>query len=223
MDFRSFYSIVQKDKRENGGYYPEKIKYILSSIGTGRRVLDVGCNDGYIGGLILKNNNDVHGVDFVKKNIVLAKKRRIKVKFFDISATHFPYQRNYFDAILLGDVIEHVFDTDALLKNCYDILKPGGFVLVTTPNVASLGRRTMLLFGISPFLEYSPNHPTNNLPSVGHIRYYTKDILYHQLRMNKYKAIEITGDKINLGFASSTVAAHYIPQLSVNLFCKAFK
>jgi 2-polyprenyl-3-methyl-5-hydroxy-6-metoxy-1,4-benzoquinol methylase len=223
MDYQSFYSTIQKDKREEGGYYPEKIKYILSSIGTCKRVLDVGCNDGYISGLILQNYNEVYGVDIVKNNIVVAKKRGVKAIFFDITKSKFPYQRNYFDVILLGDVIEHVFDTDMLLKNCYDILKPDGFVLLTTPNVASFGRRLMLLFGISPYLEYSPNQPTNDLPSVGHIRYYTRDTLFRQLTMNKYKAIEIIGDKINFGIASSSMIAYYIPQLAVNLMCKAYK
>jgi 2-polyprenyl-3-methyl-5-hydroxy-6-metoxy-1,4-benzoquinol methylase len=222
MNYQSFYSSIQKDKREKGGYYKEKINFILSSIGTGKRVLDVGCNDGFIGSLILKNHNEVHGVDFVVKNLILANKRGVKAKFFDITANRFPYKRNYFDVIFLGDVIEHVFDTDMLLQNCYDIIKPGGLLLLTTPNVASLGRRMMLLFGISPYLEYSPNHPTNNLPSVGHIRYYTKDILYRQLVMNKYKGIEIVGDKINLGIVSSPIIAQYIPQLAVNLMCRAY-
>jgi 2-polyprenyl-3-methyl-5-hydroxy-6-metoxy-1,4-benzoquinol methylase len=223
MNYQSFYSSIQKDKREKGGYYQEKIQYILYSIGTGKRVLDVGCNDGYIGGLILKNHNDVFGVDIVKKNIIAAKKRGVKAIFFDITRSSFPYQHNYFDVIFLGDVIEHVFDTDQLLRNCYDILKPGGFLLLTTPNVASIGRRLMLLFGISPFLEYSPNLPTNNLPSVGHIRYYTKDILYRQLVMNKYKGIEIVGDKINLGIVLTPMIARYIPQLAVNLMCRAYR
>ncbi|OGG11299.1 hypothetical protein A2Z00_02345 [Candidatus Gottesmanbacteria bacterium RBG_13_45_10] len=223
MDYQSFYLRVQKDKREKGGYYPEKITYILSSIGTGKRVLDVGCNDGYIGGLILRNHNDVYGVDIVKDNIKVAKRRSIKIKFFDITKDKFPYESDYFDVILLGDIIEHVFDTDMLLRNCYYILKPGGFLLLTTPNVASLGRRLMLLFGISPYLEYSPHHPTNNLPSVGHIRYYTKDVLYRQLAMNKYKDIKIIGDKINFGISSCSTIANYIPQFASNLMCKAYK
>jgi 2-polyprenyl-3-methyl-5-hydroxy-6-metoxy-1,4-benzoquinol methylase len=223
MNIQSFYSTVQKDKREKGGYYPEKIKYILSSIGTGKRVLDVGCNDGYIGGLILQNHNDVYGVDIVKDNLKEATKKGIKAIFFDITKRNFPYESNLFDVVLLGDVIEHVFDTDMILKNCYNILKPSGFLLLTTPNVASLGRRLMLLFGISPFLEYSPNHSTNNLPSVGHIRYYTKNILYRQLKMNNYKTIEIIGDKINFGITSNFMIARYIPQLAVNLMCKAYK
>jgi hypothetical protein len=40
MDSQSFYLTVQKDLRETGGYFPEKIKYILSTIGFGKRVLD---------------------------------------------------------------------------------------------------------------------------------------------------------------------------------------
>jgi 2-polyprenyl-3-methyl-5-hydroxy-6-metoxy-1,4-benzoquinol methylase len=171
----------------------------------------------------LTNQNDVYGVDIVKINLEKASKKGIKTKLFDITKGKFPYESNFFDVVLLGDVIEHVFDTDLLLKNCYDVLKPGGFLLLTTPNVASIGRRLMLLFGISPYLEYSPHHLTNDLPSVGHIRYYTRDILNKQLEANKYKSVQIIGDKIHLGIISIPFLAKYFPQLSVLLFCKAYK
>lgn len=46
-----------------------------------------------------------------------------------------------FDVVLLSHVIEHVHDPSALLQTCYTLLKPGGRLIVLTPNVASLGHR----------------------------------------------------------------------------------
>jgi 2-polyprenyl-3-methyl-5-hydroxy-6-metoxy-1,4-benzoquinol methylase len=222
MDYLSFYTAVQKDKREKE-IVPQKLHFILSSIGTGKRVLDVGCNDGYTASFIIKQQNEVYGVDIGKSDLMIAKKRGLKVKVCDITKGKLPYPKNYFDVVLLGDVIEHVFDTDMLLKNIYDVLKPGGFLLLTTPNVASIGRRLMLLFGHSPYLEYSPHHLTNDLPSVGHIRYYTKNILKNQLQINRYTRIQIIGDKINFGMLSLPSLGKSFPQFAPFLFAKAYK
>jgi 2-polyprenyl-3-methyl-5-hydroxy-6-metoxy-1,4-benzoquinol methylase len=220
MNFNKFYNYTPDD-RETGGYYPEKIHYILQSAGSGKKVLDVGCNDGYVTSLIKAQNNHVIGCDVSKKQIEKAKKNGIDARYHDITS-RWPSWMNDFDVIILGDVIEHVFDTDFLLDNCFQALRPGGKLIITTPNVASLGRRLMLLFGVSPYLEYSSNLSTNGLPSVGHIRYYTKQNLVRQLEYHKFQNISVTGDKINVSFFSCK-APKILSTLSVNLFCTCNK
>lgn len=222
MDIQGFYTLAQKDKREMGGYYPEKINFFLEFVGQGKRILDVGCNDGYIASLLLKQNNEVHGIDIVESNLKTAKKRGVLARYHNIEAKSFPYMEDYFDAVILGDVIEHVFDTDKLLRDCRRILKRDGLLLLTTPNVASIGRRLMLFMGVSPYLEYSIELNTNGLPSVGHMRYYTVDTLREQLIYNKFRSIRITGDKVNIGFYIPFVA-RFVPYLAVNLLCAAKK
>lgn len=49
------------------------------------------------------------------------------------------YPENSFDAITMNHVIEHVFDPVAILKECFRIIKPGGKVVVITPNTDSWG------------------------------------------------------------------------------------
>lgn len=172
----------------------DKIAFLVQSVGSNKKVLEVGCNDGYIGELLVKGGNDVFGIDFIKEKLLTAEKRGLKVKECDIEKEEFPYPENYFDVVVLGDVIEHIFDTDLLLEKCKKILKKGGKLIITTPNVASLGRRIMLLLGMNPFLEYSSKFPpVKGYPAVGHIRYYTLNTLRSQLTYHGFKDISIQG------------------------------
>ncbi|MDD5434847.1 MAG: class I SAM-dependent methyltransferase [Nitrospira sp.] len=51
------------------------------------------------------------------------------------------FKENSFDAIIANHVIEHVYEPDLLLSECYRILKPGGIMVVVTPNVDCFGHR----------------------------------------------------------------------------------
>lgn len=219
-----FYNQIQEDNRESGGYDKHKINFLIREIGNKKKILDVGCNDGFIGEIFLKRNNQVYGFDIVKKNLAKAGKKGIKVKYFKIGSGPFPYAPNFFDIVILGDVIEHIFDTDQLLRECKRVLKPKGKLLLSTPNVASFGRRFMLLFGTTPFLEHSLELTTNGLPSVGHIRYYTKDTLREQLEYNKFTVKIVEGNGIYLTpFLKSSVLGKLFSSLSPILMCVALK
>ena len=195
-----YYNSVQADEREKYGCIPIKNNFIIDLTGSGKKVLDVGCNDGDLGEQLLKNRNDVYGCDIVKKNLKIAKKKGLKVKFVDLEKNKLPYPPNTFDIVILADVIEHVFDTDFLIHNCFKVLKPGGKIIVTTPNLASLARRAMLLLGISPYVEYSLFLDCNGLPPVGHIRYFTIATLKKLLTANKYKITTVKADGLKLPF-----------------------
>jgi 2-polyprenyl-3-methyl-5-hydroxy-6-metoxy-1,4-benzoquinol methylase len=219
---QSFYETLPEEV-EKLGYNNDKIQFILDSVGTNLRVLEIGCNDGFIGSILLKNGNDVYGIDIVRREVIKAKKRGIKAKVVDIENQYLPYASNFFDVVLLTDVIEHVFDTDVLLAKIYKVLKPGGTLLVTTPNVASLGRRLMLLLGINPFLEYSACYIDYAPSPAGHIRYYTHSDLSHQLERNNFHNVITKGDRINFMLFSSIFAATLFPSFSINIHCRCIK
>lgn len=85
-------------------------------------------------------------------------------------------KQNSVDIVLLQDVIEHIFDPDRLVLNIKTILKEGGVIIVSTPNLSSLINRFALLFGFEPMsVEVSTKavfgRPGSNV--VGHIRNFT--------------------------------------------------
>ena len=208
-----FYNQSHLGQISTRGYYSEKIQFFLESLehlskNKNLKILDVACNDGQLTKLYTYYG-EVLGIDINKQSISKAKKHGLNcqcIDFFSLSKK----LNQKFDVVIAGDIIEHVFDTDAFLQKATQLLKPVGSLLLTTPNVASLGRRMMLLLGRNPYLEYSTTLPTIDI-NVGHIRYYTYSDLHSQLTNLKFNNISIFGDKINL---TSTVALpHYLSKI----------
>lgn len=200
MKTKEFYKMIQNDDREKCGCTLTKKDFIIEEIGSDKKVLDIGCNDGKLGEKLLENNNVVYGCDIVPEKLEIARKKGLITKLVDLEKEVLPYPRNSFDYVILADIIEHVFDTDRLIRDCYKVLKPKGKLIVTTPNIASLARRIMLLLGISPYVEYSLFLDCNGLPPVGHIRYFTISTLNKLLNSNGFNALEIGGDGLQLPF-----------------------
>jgi 2-polyprenyl-3-methyl-5-hydroxy-6-metoxy-1,4-benzoquinol methylase len=71
--------------------------------------------------------------------VEVARQKGLDVCTGDLFEQAFP--SDHFDAIYMSHLIEHVYDPFALLKECARILKPGGTLVVVTPNLASWGHR----------------------------------------------------------------------------------
>lgn len=221
MNQENFYQDYQ-DKTIQKLVYPEKLDFILSETGHNKKVLDIGCNDGFYGQRLMSNGNQAWGIDIVPEDLVKARAKGMTVKLANIEKEEIPFKVK-FDVVILGDVIEHVFDTDAIIDKIAKVLKKGGKFIITTPNVASIGRRLMLLLGKSPFLEHSVKMTTSGLPSVGHIRYYTVETLRQQLEIHHFSDVHIIGDKLNIGVFQSRTLGRRFPNLSIMLMCSAIK
>jgi len=83
---------------------------------------------------------------------------------------------NSVDLCLLQDVIEHIFDPDKLILQLKRVLKSGGVIILSTPNLSSIVNRFSLLFGFEPTsMEVSTKHIFGRPGSsvAGHIRNFT--------------------------------------------------
>lgn len=91
-----------------------------------------------------------------------------------------PFRDAEFDTVSMIAVLEHLFDPIGALKECRRVLKPGGQLIVDTPNIAKWTRRIKLLFGYFPstaslregLLCYDKLTPTD-LHDEGHLHYFT--------------------------------------------------
>lgn len=201
MNLENYYNTISNSDLQKGGYWTEKIAFFeknlskLSKENQGNiQILDMACNDGHLSKIYSKYGK-VSGIDLNKDAVNRARENGINAVFGDVLQLSSLFENKKFDVVIAGDIIEHIFDTDLFLKNINFVLKEEGVLLISTPNLVSLGRRLLSFFGKNPFCEYSSKNDGKN---VGHVRYYTAKDMKKQLLENNFKKIIITSDTLNL-------------------------
>lgn len=96
-----------------------------------RSILDVGAGTGSDIEVIGKFGH-IHVLDIDQEALQLINNACVVEKTFG-SATVMPYSKDSFDVIVAFDVLEHIDDDSAVVKEMYRVLKPGGFIVVTVP------------------------------------------------------------------------------------------
>jgi SAM-dependent methyltransferase len=98
------------------------------------------------------------------------------VDLFDAEKDRFPYGDEYFATVICGELIEHLFeDPMHLMAEINRILKPGGHVVLTTPNICSMRAMAAILQGYHPgfFQAYIRPAQPGDEPDARHNREYT--------------------------------------------------
>lgn len=78
-----------------------------------------------------------------------------RAQLLDIEKTPAPGQA---DLVFFLEAIEHVMEPGKVLENLHRSLKPGGYLIISTPNYASWVRRLKMFFGVIPEMYTSGNH-----------------------------------------------------------------
>lgn len=95
-----------------------------------------------------------------------------------------------FDFIIASEVIEHIDQTDVLLKNVWRHLKPNGYFFISLPNLSSLFSRIELVMGLQPhILEVSNEFATAGTGLPGKLNNPNGEILHH-IRGITYRAMK---------------------------------
>ncbi|HDG98458.1 MAG TPA: class I SAM-dependent methyltransferase [Desulfobacterales bacterium] len=159
-----------------GDYYGSIRTDLLGLIpGTARRILDVGCARGATG-RFLKKKQDCH-LTGVEINPVLAEKAKQWYDRVIVESIEEASFDSSFDAILCGDVIEHLRHPHPVLSKLADHLEPGGVIIGSTPNA---GHWSIVLDLAQGYFEYIPV----GLQCVSHIRWFTESSLRELLEEN---------------------------------------
>lgn len=121
-----------------------------------RRVLDVGCNKGYFGEKLSEclPDTECYGIEIDEESarkaaMVYKSVRQGDLNLIRVSGLSFPK----FDAVFFLDVLEHLVDPQAVLKDVKHVLDSHAVVYVSLPNVAHFTIRWALLFGMFNYGE----------------------------------------------------------------------
>jgi SAM-dependent methyltransferase len=132
------------------------------------RILDVGCGAGRLGAA-LKQHDPIRYVAGIERDPGAAEAARgvlDAVYAIDLACDELPTEADRFDAILFGDVLEHLVDPLAALDRLVPRLDPGGCVLCSIPNAQHHSMLRALLTGD---LQYQPA----GLLDATHLRFFT--------------------------------------------------
>lgn len=119
--------------------------------------------------LVNSNRNVIYADVEASPLHALREKQSINSSFISLDASKpLPIKDGSIAAVVAGELIEHLFDPIALLKETERVLKPGGVVVVTTPNTATFQDRLRFLFGgrprqldrVNPHLRLHISHST---------------------------------------------------------------
>ena len=117
----------------------KRISLIIKSVkkySFGNKILDMGCAQGNIATLLAEQGFETVALDLNQNFLNYAKKKREfgNIAYICESALEMPFKNEQFDAVILGELIEHVAYPEKLLQEAKRVLKSGGLMIVTTPN-----------------------------------------------------------------------------------------
>ena len=113
------------------------------------RVLDLSCGQGEVLSLLARDGCDPRGSRFTEGDpFVAGRESLIDAELVDdgVDLTRrLPYEDGTWDLVLLTEVVEHLADPSGLLREVARILRPGGHLILTAPNIQRLHSRAWFL------------------------------------------------------------------------------
>ena len=159
-----------------------KMRELIDDVSK-KTVLDMGVGENAISnGLNIGKLITLDGFKHLKPTIVC-----------DLNKDKIPLKSNAVDTVIAGELIEHMISPVSFLKKCNSVLKIGGEVIISTPNVASLKNRFRVLLGLMP--EYCAMAREDGCEDF---QTHVKDFNFGYLKkLLAVSGFEITGKKTN--------------------------
>jgi glycosyltransferase involved in cell wall biosynthesis/SAM-dependent methyltransferase len=187
---------------------------------SGQTILELGANPYFTTTLLYKfREAELHLANFFSQSEHEGK-QRVKIhqtgesveyayKQFNIEDAAFPYTDDTFDVVLFCEIIEHLLsDPVHAVVEIRRVLKPGGILVLTTPNVVRLDNVRKIIGGENVYDPYSGYGPYGR-----HNREYTQEELFSLLSANGFGVSTMFTADVNPGHTSSSVSLDRIAPL----------
>ena len=170
---------VPLNERPHGGHMK-----LLSLVGDGKRVLDVGCSSGYLARPLVERGCTVVGIERDPMAAERAREVCEHVLEGDVELLELPFAPGSFDVVLCGDLVEHLRDPHAFMARVRPLLADGGRLVLSTPNVANWANRLGLLAGRWSYTD-------RGILDRSHVHLFTRKTLVEALRDAGYRVVEL--------------------------------
>jgi SAM-dependent methyltransferase len=170
-------------------------------------ILDAGCGDGFfldrLATGLARPATTYIGIDYSVHQ--LAKAKRLPYEFHQCDlGVGIPLPDQSVDIVHASEVIEHLVNPDLLLLESARVLRPGGHVVITTPNLHAWYNRLIFLAGIQPVFHETSTRSTQvgagplrrikaDVRPVGHLRLFNRTALVDLLRLSGLRPVRVRG------------------------------
>ena len=174
---------------KSSSYYsntrPEMLKYIPSNV---KIALKVGCAEGHFGATLKSSRNiEIWGIENEPGPAAEASKKLDKVLVGNLEKDAFDLPLEYFDCVICNDVLEHLVDPWQALNRFSLILKPGGYIVASVPNIRYFKVIKKLL------LKKERRYVNKGLLDKTHLRFFTKSTIALMFEYCQYHVLKIEG------------------------------
>jgi len=172
--------------------YKKRINFALRFIPKSAFVLDFGCGDGTIAKGILAKAKKVVAIDISEEAIKVAEEfnSHPDIKYLNTTIEDFTSEEK-FDAVLMFEIIEHLFDPQSIFCKISDLLNERGILIISTPNFMRLTRRVKRLYGIRQIRKMMGKD--SNRIGCDHFKEYTYEEIRNMLDKAGFEVLRYEG------------------------------
>jgi SAM-dependent methyltransferase len=183
--------------RELSATYMEQL-LITSNIMSSKRILDIGCGDGRLAKVLTKLGAGVFyvGLDISIEAAYSCRRSGHDVMLCDVSKS-LPFRDASFDLVLFFEVLEHLFLPQTVVQEIHRVLRCGGIMVGSVPNIAYLPNIILFMLGY-----FNPGgSPATSLKTPyrdPHVRFFTARTLRRMITEAGFDSVNIIGEPFSL-------------------------
>jgi SAM-dependent methyltransferase len=180
---------------------------MIELTGTGKTVLEIGTSTGYMSRLLTDRGNTVIGVEIDPEAASIAKQHCDRLLNADIESLLLgdALEKDFFDVVILGDVLEHLKRPDKVIEQLKSHLRPEGYLVVSLPNVAHGDVILNLLEGKFPYHD-------SGLLDITHLRFFGLEDVAKLFDSAGYRICNLRTVRVDVGCTEISPDLSEVPQ-----------